>query len=475
MQIPHLTPDALPSFIHLQPIHLNGLEPVHLGGSPIDLGIALQHTPTDYNPAHPLLRVSPDIILSQQNIDVASKSDHLLYSALQAAGTLAYSPRGAICIYLLLRLGTAAGLAKGERDAWCEYVRFLPRSVPLPTTYNTAELTLLTGTSLESAVFSKVRRLEQEFETLENIFPWATIQDWIYVDTLFRSRSLELPGYGVCMVPVLDFANHSQDANAFFDVNEEGEVTLSLRPGVELKKGEEVTINYAGEEGKSAAEMAFSYGFLPKMDTAGGISLPVKPQMGDPLMRVKLMVWQGARDIRIKEEGDEVSWEAPLVYLVNLNEEDGLQFEVLQTTEGERTIQVLFREKEIEDLGKLEEVLKETEMWEIHQLRAVVMVKEEIEEQLSRIRDDPEMYHDDEGEEDVEGRPQELSVITRLRELEEALLAKAVAKMEKQQEELMSRPSVMAYLAQFQENEEEEESRAVETSEVDADGEIDLS
>jgi hypothetical protein len=120
MQIPALPTTSLPQFLHFQPITLNGVAVKHLGGHPIDRGIAIFS-----NPPHaadsPLLRVSPSLILSQASIEAASKSDRHLHDALAAAGPLAYTPRGACIIFLLLRMSTAAGLlAGGERDAWCE-------------------------------------------------------------------------------------------------------------------------------------------------------------------------------------------------------------------------------------------------------------------------------------------------------------------------------------------------------------------
>jgi hypothetical protein len=121
MQIPALPTTSLPQFLHFQPITLNGVSVKHLGGDPIDLGIALLSNPPHSPADSPLLRVSPSLILSQASVEATSKSDRHLHDALTAAGPLAYKPRGACIIFLLLRMSTAAGLlVGGERDAWCE-------------------------------------------------------------------------------------------------------------------------------------------------------------------------------------------------------------------------------------------------------------------------------------------------------------------------------------------------------------------
>ncbi|KAF8251057.1 SET domain-containing protein [Wilcoxina mikolae CBS 423.85] len=444
MKIPQLPPSALPQYIHFQPITLNGLSPTHLGGSPIDLGISLIYTSSEHTPENPLLRVSPSQILSRSTIEAFSKSDRHLHDVLQVAGPLAHTPRGAIMAFLLLRMGTAAGVVAGERDGWSEYIQFLPRLVLLPTTYTLPERKLLTGTSLEPAVSSKLRALTQEFDSLQAAVPWATLQDWIQVDSLFRSRSLELPSHGTSLVPILDFANHAEDANAFFAVNDEGEATLGLRPGIPpLKDGDEVTIDYSGEDPKSAAELVFSYGFLPAtLSSARSLTLPLSASDDDPLGRAKEAVWTTQRCVKIFETGnDSVDWEAGFVYLSVVNEEDGLFFHILQTMEGERKLQVLFKDEEL-DLGgnprRLEELLRAGDMWEIFELRAVATLKELVEAQLLAVKDELEQEAAEratgvEGEEkDEDYRPQPLSVITALRELEETLMLKAVDMFEKQ-------------------------------------------
>ena len=66
--------------------------------------------------------------------------------------------------------------------------------------------------------------------------------DWLRVDAMYRSRALEFPGVGDCMVPCIDFANHASgdDTGALYEADGDGNGLLLLRKDIE--KAGEVTI-----------------------------------------------------------------------------------------------------------------------------------------------------------------------------------------------------------------------------------------
>jgi hypothetical protein len=312
---------------------------------------------------------------------------------------------------------------------------------------------LLAGTSLESAVSAKLKALSAEFDAFKAAteeLPWAraawwdagnlTLEDWVHADCLFRSRSLDIPGHGAAMVPVLDFANHSDTANAYFAVSEQdGSVELRLRPGAKLGKKNEITIDYSGAE-KSAAEFVFSYGFLPdSLASARSFVLPLPCADDDPLCRAKYAVWPKGRSAKIFEDGEQVRWNSDWAYLSVTNEEDGLTFQVLQTNEGERFLRVVWGDDNEElDLTanpkQLKEKLRKGNMWEVFELRAVATVKGAVEETLMALlkgRDAMEEQEAAEGK-PLELRPQPGIVGKRLRALEETLLLRAVETLQTQ-------------------------------------------
>lgn len=169
-------------------------------------------------------------------------------------------------IFLLIQIAHSSPDFADERqrigvsNAWTEYIKFMPQEIPLPTFYSDEELELLRGTSLKSAVDAKNAALEREFEQIrlssENI-PWCqknwwdeetgrlSLDDWKYVDAVYRSRMVDLPGHGYSMVPCIDMANHaSEDAvKALYETDAEGNAVLQLRSGRQLRAGEEVTIS----------------------------------------------------------------------------------------------------------------------------------------------------------------------------------------------------------------------------------------
>lgn len=258
---------------------------------------------------------------------------------------------------------------------------------------------------------------------------------WIFLDALYRSRSLELPKSGESMVPILDMVNHSANANAYFDETDDGEVRLLLRKGHSVGPStpgctDEITIDYG--HGKSAAEMLFSYGFIEPGYTAKSLTLPLEPMDDDPLSKAKLMIYGGAPKLKVEENEDGVpTWKAPLVYLLCLNEEDGIAFRVLQTVDGGRDLRVFWKEEDVSDkTTEFEDLIRGHELEPIFHLRAITVVMSRLEEQIASLNNMDDAMH-----EEAEADPKfshTYGSVMQLRRAELALLTRMSSVLEEQ-------------------------------------------
>lgn len=352
-------------------------------------------------------------------------------------------------IFLLLQLthNAQSELEKvGITNPFSQYLKFLPSEIPLPTFWNAAERALLAGTSLEAALDSKLKSLDREFILFKNStasIDWAQdvwwgvetgnlcFNDWKQVDALYRSRALDLPGTGHSMVPCIDMANHSSgdSTSALYDTDSNGNATLVLRDGKSMNDGEEVTITYGDEKG--ACEMLFSYGFIEEtMDSAREIYLDLEIPEDDPLKLAKNAVSNSAPGFRLFSQGSSISWEGPFIWLLCVNEEDGLEFRLLQTNDGEKELQVFWNDAEVTDVSQLDSLLKLHPMWDIFSLRVMTILQARVEAQLLLLARSEDHLGNGLPIEKVD--PKISHNASRLRSLEEAMLLQAYQEFEVQ-------------------------------------------
>lgn len=191
------------------------------------------------------------------------------------------------------------------------------------------------------------------------------------------------------MVPCLDMVNHAGvHANAYYDETSQDEVALLLRPDTTISSGDEVTISYG--DSKSAAEMLFSYGFIdstPSPTTSQTLVIPLNPFPDDPLAKAKLVAFKEPPKVHITLDENNSIWNSPFAYLLCVNEEDGLDFRVLQDTEGNRQLRVFWLEEDVTDRTKDFETLIQNHptLKEILRLRAVSVVQQCLQEQLEKL------------------------------------------------------------------------------------------
>lgn len=405
----------------------------------------------------PLMVVPKELILSRQNIELYAKSDAHLRELLDSLGEFARTTRGAILVFLLMQATISCPTISGVGliNPLTEYINFLPDEL-LPTFWTEEEQELLTGTTLRPAVRAKLNSLLREFETIrtatQNI-AWCAkhwwdeddgkmkFEDWMLVDAMYRSRALEFPGIGGCMVPCIDMANHaSGDATAaLYETDDMGNALLLLREGRDVAKGGEVTITYGDEKG--ACENIFSYGFLEGMvQSARAIFLNLDIPDDDPLRPAKIIVNNAAPGFRLSEKANHTTWESDFIWLVALNEEDGLDFKLRQTIDGDREIQAFWKDHELNDTAKLRDYLQDDPLWDVYQLRAVVLLQSRVEAQLEVLQNVGTPQRD------VTIREVPWVLAGRLRILESEMLQVAYADFEDQKARLIQSEVVQRYL-----------------------------
>jgi hypothetical protein len=185
-----------------------------------------------------------------------------------------------------------------------------------------------------------------------------------------------------------------------------------------------------GDE-KPASEMIFSYGFLEEERTdAKQMVLELDNPDDDPLKLAKQAFCKDPPGIRLSSaaaspEEHPTSWDSPFAWWACVNEEDGLDFNVLQLNDGTKELKASWKGENVEDSNHLQRILQADPLWDIFQLRVVVVVLERVEAQLavhqqmerivSGIREDEATVH-------AIFRPEVFTAISRLQELESGLL-----------------------------------------------------
>ena len=148
--------------------------------------------------------------------------------------------------------------------------------------------------------------------------------------------------------------------------------------------------------------------------------------MDDPLRPAKIAVNIAAPGFRISEKDDQIEWESDFIWLIATNEEDGLDFKLRQTIDGQTEIEACWKEQELDDPSKLQTYLEQDHLWDVYHLRAIVLLQNRIKTQLQALRDV------DIPEEDPSIRPGPWQLAGQLHNLESELLEKAGAFLEDQ-------------------------------------------
>ncbi|KAL8712722.1 MAG: hypothetical protein Q9225_006891 [Loekoesia sp. 1 TL-2023] len=435
----YLPSSALHVWTKLNGVQGNGVTTDNVSGG---RGLGLVATAEQPGNGAILLTVPPHLVLSRGNVWDYAKADNNLREVLDAVGEYSQTARGAILIFLLMQI-THTALSGSDKIAvsnpLTEYIKFLPPEVSLPTFWAEEERDLLAGTSLEAALDSKLKSLDREFTHLRDstaAIGWCqkhwwntetgtlTFGDWKQVDAIYRSRALDLPGTGHAMVPCIDMANHASGDNtiALYDTDANGNAVLVLRESKSLQVGDEVTITYGDEKG--ACEMLFSYGFIEDtMTSARELFLDLDIADDDPLKFAKKAVSKSAPGFKLFTNEGSIGWEGDFVWLGCVNEEDGLEFRLLRTVEGETELKVFWKDDRVSDISWLRKLLEENPQWDIFHLRAIATLQGRVEQQLLALERSKGSISIPRPE--INGNFSSYRTIMRLRELEERLMLQA--------------------------------------------------
>lgn len=183
--------------------------------------------------------------------------------------------------------------------------------------------------------------------------------------------------------------------------------------------------------------MVFSYGFLEAdRQDAKQIFLDLEIPDDDPLKMAKMAFCRDAAGVRLSststdsetEGSTHTRWDSSFVWWACVNEEDGLDFSVLQNNDGKRELRVSWKGEEMKDPRDLKDLLSADPHWEIFHLRAVVIILGRLEMQFFNLRETQRMIADIKDDEDMRAlfRPEVFSMVNRLRDLEGKLLEKAI-------------------------------------------------
>jgi hypothetical protein len=145
----------------------------------------------------------------------------------------------------------------------------------------------------------------------------------------------------------------------------------------------------------------------------------------DPLRPAKIYVSKVAPGFRIFEKDGNIEWESDFVWLVVVNEEDGLDFKIRQTTDGKREIQSFWNEQEL-DTVKLREHLEQDPAWDVFRLRATVLLQNRVDAQIDTLKESKGARRDS----TMRDMPWKLA--ERLRSLELDMLERAASTLDSQ-------------------------------------------
>lgn len=177
--------------------------------------------------------------------------------------------------------------------------------------------------------------------------------------------------------------------------------------------------------------MLFSYGFLEgNKDHIEKMSISVDIPDDDPLKLPKKVISKETPRVTLRNS-PEPTWTGGIVLWACVNEEDGLDFELMRTTDGGQELCMTWKGEDIKDPQDFSAVLRKDPMWDIFHLRAIVLVLERLESQYLILRATEKAVSEirqEEEEDELQStfRPGAFRAASKLQKLESDMLVKHI-------------------------------------------------
>ena len=356
----------------------------------------------------------------------------------------------------------------------------------------------LDGTNLSRSIHAKRSALVRELEMVKDTIEWMTLDMWIWADIIFWSRVVSIGSSDddsnngdLALIPFFDFANHSLQPNIRWCPADGGGINFVANSSSGSLAGNELLISYGD---KSNQELLFLHGFtlednpepsritmaltsfldMSMMDNQ--VKLSWITQLAKPVLT--LLVPSATGDYRDKKSVDTsisdiitltTGWtqkSIALMYLVALDEDDGLKFELVpdisqlsisgspQEKEEEMggesmIVQARLLGEIVEDLDDL--VIKVTKLDHsvVIQLRVVLLLLDALEYHLHMITSSSS------NDENVSTNTAGVMIhVERYKQDELELLQKSISGLKNLRDWLMTDESVVKFLATQEEHED---------------------
>lgn len=224
--------------------------------------------------------------------------------------------------------------------------------------------------------------------------------------------------------------NHSSEPTAYYEKTSHDGVALLLRPDMDLELGSEVTITYGTS--KSEAEMLFSYGFIDEKSSIQSLVLTLEPFPDDPLGKAKVAAFAKMPAVQITMKDGGIVWDSPFLYLMCLNEEDGLTFGVLQETDGSHSqLKAFWQGSDVTAAtDTFEALIYDHPLKDVFKLRVVALLHDRVREQLESLYESEAVLKTPQIQEVT--NPGRLRSALQLRQNETMILEKAFAAIDAQ-------------------------------------------